>query len=186
MWPWETYFQCVNSPVMLRLKAIKHTNDYFSFVCILLPCEQGFETIAWIFAFSPSLYSGTSPWILIIPSQSQDRDFKKKSKRPKNPEKEPQKPALLHPPAPSFRLFQEYVCLSHPAAGVWQPRGCCGYAREGQWPPASPGTGWWLLPSQLGSRSSSWYKSCQAASTPRILKAFGAIIYAMCFSVFTA
>lgn len=42
-----------------------------------------------------------------------------------------------------------------------------------RWPSASQGTIWWLLPSQLGPRSSSWYKSCQAASTPRIFKHLG-------------
>lgn len=39
-----------------------------------------------------------------------------------------------------------------------------------RWPSASQGTIWWLLPSQLGPCSSSWYKSCQAASTPGIFK----------------
>lgn len=110
---------------------------------------------------------------------------------------EPQNPASLS------TIIQPLsgVCLCQPAAGAgwvtmpgWVTApGLLGTRTGGardmqgwQWPPARPGTEWWLLPSQLGSHPSSWYKSCQAASTPRILKAFGAIIYAMCFSVFTA
>lgn len=42
-----------------------------------------------------------------------------------------------------------------------------------RWPSASQGTIWWLLPSQLGPCSSSWYKSCQAVSNPRIFKHLG-------------
>lgn len=138
------------------------------------------------FCISPFPRSGTSPWIPITPSQSQDRNL--------NAE-EPLKPALLHLPAPSLSLFQERQCLpslAHtllPCASVIDAAGdaapaargrCCRHADGGhspsegvRWPPASRGTVWWLLPSQLGSRSSSWYKSCQAASTPRILKHLG-------------
>lgn len=42
-----------------------------------------------------------------------------------------------------------------------------------RWPSASQGTIWWLLPSQLGPHSSSWYKSCQAAPNSRIFKHLG-------------
>ena len=92
-------FWCVNSLLMLRLKALK-MHKLFYFLCL-------HPTFVWariskncinIFIF-PFPYIGTSPWIPITLSQSQDGNFRAGVS---------QKPALKPPPAPSFSLFQEY------------------------------------------------------------------------------
>lgn len=156
---------------------------YISFVCILHSCEQGFVKIAWIFASSPSLTVAPA-----LEFSSPDGNFNSKV---------PQKPVFRLPPAPSFSLFQERQSLTyftpHCHVPMWLTllgmicllllnavvvlQTC---RREEhrpfksvRWPSASQGTIWWLLPSQLGPHSSSWYKSCQAASTPRIFKHLG-------------
>lgn len=150
------------------------------------------------FCISPFPRSGTSPWIPSTPSQSQDRNL--------NAE-EPLKPALLHLPAPSLSLFQEHQCLpslAHtlpPCASVIDAAGDAAPAARGRYCRHADGGAQPLRGCQVAACQPR--HSMVATAKPagfslfqlvqklpgslhsKNFKAFGAIIYAMCFSVFT-
>lgn len=98
---------------MLRLKTIKCTNDYFSLVCILHSCEQGFEPIALIFAFSPSLSVAPDLEFSSSSFSPQLHNLKIQTSMPKSPKK-----LVSSSPSTAFSLFQDGWAegLSQPAA----------------------------------------------------------------------
>lgn len=176
---------------MLRLKALK-PHKLLYFLCL-------HPTFMWArickncmnFCIFPVPHSGTRLWNPITPSQSRDGNFS--AEIPPEACSQASMSTIILPFSGTSvpHVFRTPLSCANmiDAAGndLPTPPKCglvlsvlqtCRQEEHGplksvRWPSASQGTIWWLLPSQLGPSSSSWYKSCQAASTPRIFKHLG-------------